>query len=95
MTPVNDNDATAIRRKRLRFRSWHRGMKEMDLILGRFADSRLAGFDDAALGAFEAILAVQDQALYDMLVRDADRPAGIDGPVMDDLIAFARAMPRP
>ena len=32
----------AVRRKRLRYRSWHRGMKEMDLILGRFADRALA-----------------------------------------------------
>lgn len=93
MNAVNDNDATAVRRKRLRFRSWHRGMKEMDLILGRFADARLAGFDDTELDAFEAILTVQDQALYDMLVREAEPPADLAGAVMDDLVAFAQAMP--
>ncbi|MGR3718090.1 MAG: succinate dehydrogenase assembly factor 2 [Thermohalobaculum sp.] len=50
--------------KRLRMRSWRRGIKEMDLILGRFADAALAGLDAAALDAYEALLEENDWDLY-------------------------------
>ena len=55
------------RRRRLSFRAWYRGMKEMDLILGRFADTHLAGFDTAELDAFEAIVELPDIELYQWL----------------------------
>lgn len=45
-------------------RAWHRGTREMDLILGQFADLRLEGFDADALDAFEALLAEDDHDLY-------------------------------
>ena len=44
------------RRKRLLFRSWHRGTREADLILGSFADEHLAGFDEVQLDRYEALL---------------------------------------
>ncbi len=52
------------RLKRLRMRSWRRGTKEMDLILGPFADSTLKDLDSKALDAFEALLVENDQDLY-------------------------------
>lgn len=52
------------RLKRLRLRCWRRGIKEMDLILGRFADTALAGLDEPALDAFEALLEENDWDLY-------------------------------
>ena len=52
------------RRKRLRMRSWHRGTREMDLILGRFADARLAGLDPARLDSFDLLLSENDHDLY-------------------------------
>lgn len=51
-------------RKRLRFRCWHRGMKEMDLILGPFADRHLASLNDAQIEQFSAMLDVPDPDLY-------------------------------
>jgi antitoxin CptB len=45
-----------IRRRRLLFRAWHRGTREADLILGRFADAHIDAFDDAELDQFEALL---------------------------------------
>ncbi len=45
-----------LSRKRLKFRSWHRGTKEMDLLLGPFADARLDGYDAARLAEFERLL---------------------------------------
>lgn len=52
------------RLKRLHMRSWRRGMKEMDLILGRFADDRLASLPAGDLDLYERLLSENDQDLY-------------------------------
>ncbi len=57
----------AQREKRLKIRCWRRGTREMDLLLGRFADARLARLDDAELDAFEALIREEDGALYKWL----------------------------
>lgn len=53
-----------VRLKRLKIRSWRRGTKEMDLLLGPFADGPLRDLDDAALDAYEAMLDENDNDLY-------------------------------
>ena len=50
--------------KRLRMRSWRRGIKEMDLILGGFADNGLAELEGAAMDGYEALLEENDWDLY-------------------------------
>lgn len=72
-----------VRRKRLKFRSWHRGTKEMDLLLGPFADACLDGFDAARLAEYEAILDLPEPDLYEWIVgrsapHDRDRSATLD-----------------
>lgn len=52
------------RLKRLRMRSWRRGTKEMDLILGPFADARIAAIDPGRLDAYEDFLSENDHDLY-------------------------------
>ena len=52
------------RLKRMRIRSWRRGTREMDLILGPFADAHLEEMDEAGLAAFDALLEEGDQDLY-------------------------------
>ena len=52
------------RRKRLLFRCWHRGIREMDLILGRFADAEIAGLTNDELDQFERLLEVPDPDFY-------------------------------
>jgi len=52
------------RLKRVSMRSHRRGIKEMDIILGRFADDRLVGLDGRALDTYEALLEENDQDLY-------------------------------
>jgi antitoxin CptB len=66
-----------IRIKRLRMRAWHRGIKEMDLILGGWADAHLAGLDDTTLDAFEAVLAEADHDLYSWVSGQAEPPASL------------------
>ena len=51
------------RLKRLHMRSWRRGIKEMDLVLGRYSDDRLDGMEGAELDLYEALLAEMDQDL--------------------------------
>ena len=82
-----------MRRKRLLFRCWHRGTREMDLILGRFADAEIASLSDAELGALERLIEVPDPDLYAALT--GDRPIAVEhaGPLFDRLKAF-RAVDR-
>ncbi|MCR9219932.1 MAG: succinate dehydrogenase assembly factor 2 [Alphaproteobacteria bacterium] len=91
MQPVNDNSAGAIdaRKRKLLFRAWHRGTKEMDLLLGGFAKERLDGMDEAALDAFEALLHIPDQDFYNMLVKADPIPDAYDGPMMRALLDYA------
>ena len=86
MTP-----AAELRRKRLLYRSWHRGMRESDLILGRFAAAHLAGFDEAQLDRFEALLDCADADLYDWVTGRAPPPPAHDHEVLDLLRAFTGA----
>ena len=57
-------DQHDARLKRLRMRSWRRGMKEMDLILGPFSDSELTALTPAELDIYEVLLEENDQDLY-------------------------------
>ena len=58
------------RRKRLLFRCWHRGTREMDLILGRFADAEIANLSDGDLAELERLIDVPDPDLYAALTGD-------------------------
>lgn len=63
------------RKKRIHIRAWRRGTKEMDLILGGYADARLAMLDGAALDAFDALLAEDDHDLYQWVTGQLPPPA--------------------
>jgi antitoxin CptB len=52
------------RRKRLLFRCWHRGTREMDLILGRFADAEIANLSDGEVTELERLIELPDPDLY-------------------------------
>lgn len=81
------------RRRRTLFRAWHRGTREMDLLLGRFADASIADLTDAELDAFEALMEVPDRELFAWITGTAETPANYSGPVFDRIVAFARANP--
>lgn len=68
-------ETDAARLKRLAMRSWRRGTKEMDLILGPFADAHLAGLSPDDLGAYDALLAENDQDLYPWITGSQAAPA--------------------
>jgi antitoxin CptB len=67
------SETKEIRLKRLMMRSARRGIKEMDIILGRFAEARLSTLDAAALDRYEALLDENDHDLYQWV--SGQRPA--------------------
>lgn len=77
-----------IRRKRLLFRSWHRGTREADLLLGSFAEANLGGFDNARLDHYEALLECPDADLFDWITGRVALPPEYDTDVTRLLLAF-------
>ena len=65
------------RRKRLLFRAWRRGVRETDLIVGRFADVYIERFDEAALDDFERLIEVPNAELYHWVSGEAEAPAEV------------------
>ena len=79
------------RRKRLLFHSWHRGTREMDLLLGRFADATIADWTEAELDEMESLLAVPDPELYRWITEQVAVPDNHHCPILDRVIAFHKA----
>ncbi|MFY0690970.1 MAG: succinate dehydrogenase assembly factor 2 [Paracoccaceae bacterium] len=63
-----------IKIKRLRMRSWRRGIKEMDLILGGFADNGLSDLSDSDLDLYDRMLAENDHDLYQWASGQCEAP---------------------
>ena len=78
------------RRRKLLFRAWRRGVREMDLIVGRFADAYIDKFDDAALDDFERLIEVPNAELYAWVTGSQTVPAKHDTTVLRQLLQFHR-----
>jgi antitoxin CptB len=76
------------RRKRLLFRCWHRGMREMDLILGRFADAEIGNLSDDELTQLETLLEEADPDLYSAITGDKVLPAEVTGALFARIKAY-------
>ena len=81
------------RRKRLLFRCWHRGTREMDLILGRFADAEIAGLSDGELTQLEHLIELPDPDLYAALIGDKPIAPEFAGALFDRIKAFRAVDP--
>lgn len=68
------NEDILTRRKRLSMRSWRRGMREMDMILGPFSDRYLADMNETALDDYESLLSENDQELFGWITQKTDPP---------------------
>lgn len=71
------------KRKRLYYQSQHRGMREMDLVLGGFAQRHLDTLNEEELRQFEALLAFPDGELYGWLFEGAPVPEGVSKTLVD------------
>lgn len=70
---LSSADLETLRRKLL-YRAWHRGTKEMDLLLGPFADQYVAFFEEGQLENFEQFLEIQDDRLFSWIVHGKKPP---------------------
>ncbi len=77
-----------MRRRKLLFRAWRRGVRETDLIVGRFADAYIEKFDEGALDEFERLIEVPNASLYAWVVGSEAVPPDYDTAVLRDMIAF-------
>ena len=80
-------ETAEARQKRMRMRSWRRGTKEMDLMLGPFADACLDSLTEAELATYDRLLAENDQDLMAWLLGTAPVPGWI-APMLDRIAAY-------
>lgn len=76
------------RRRKLNFRAWRRGFREMDLIMGQFADQHIGAMPENELQEFERLLATPDWEVYAWIVGNKPVPPNYAGPVLDRLLSF-------
>ncbi|MGC2827646.1 MAG: succinate dehydrogenase assembly factor 2 [Pseudolabrys sp.] len=81
------------RRRRLLFRCWHRGIREMDLVLGRFADAQLAFLADRELDELERWLDVPDQQIFAWVNGIEPVPVSYDTALFRRLRDFHKGAP--
>ena len=82
-------ETAEARLKRMRMRSWRRGTKEMDLILGPYADAHLAGMADGMLDVYDVLLEENDQDLLPWVLGQAVPPPALAG-LIAEIGLFAR-----
>jgi antitoxin CptB len=81
------NERIDNKRKRLIFRSWHRGTKEMDLLLGSFANRHVPEFSEDELVMYDELLHHSDPDLYNWITGREEVPANFVNPVIEKFLA--------
>lgn len=76
------------RRRKVLFRAWHRGMREMDLLMGQFSDAEIGTMSDGDLDDFELLIEVPDRDIFAWLTGEAETPSNYDTAVFRRLKAF-------
>lgn len=82
-------ETAEARRKRMAMRSWRRGTKEMDLVLGPFADAHLATLDEVDLALYDRLLLENDQDLMAWILGQSAPPPDL-APLLTRVAGFAR-----
>lgn len=89
MAPENDaGEDLAMRRRRLRYRAWHRGTKEMDLVLGPFVDAHVERLGAPELDRLEALMDEEDTDLLKWVMGQEAVPPDADSDLLQTIIAF-------
>ena len=91
--PVNDNPSSGdplVRVKRLKFRAGHRGIRELDILIGGFANDHLDAMSVKELDAFELLLTVPDQEMYSILRGETEARPGLDPTLLKRLIDYTQ-----
>ena len=85
---TRSSDGLDLRRRKLLFRSWHRGMREMDLIMGGFADAKVEHLSERELTEFERLIDVPDRDLLAWITGEEAVPPDFDSALFRDLREF-------
>lgn len=88
---ARSSEGLDTRRRKLLFRCWHRGMREMDLIMGRFADAAIEQLTSDELAEFEHLLEVPDRELLAWIIGEAAVPPDYDTALFRRLRDFNRS----
>ena len=89
---TRSSEGLSERQRKLLFRSWHRGMREMDLILGQFADANIDTLSDDELDQYEALMEALDRDLLKWVTGEAAVPAEFDTPIFQKVVASRQQM---
>jgi len=81
-------DDLQARRRRLLWRATHRGIKEMDILLGGFAKANIERMHSGALDELEGIIEIPDQQLLIWVMGQAPVPVAHQSPTLAALVAF-------
>ncbi len=81
-------DNISIKRKRLIFRSWHRGTREIDLLLGKFAEAQIPQYDEQQLANYERFLNNSDPDIFNWITGQEPVPPAEDNEVVSLLLTF-------
>jgi len=82
-----------LRLRKLKFRLWHRGIREMDLVMGGFADAELMKLSEAELTEVEGWLDIPDQQMFAFVNGSETPPADLDTPLFRKLRTFHGTRP--
>lgn len=81
-------DQLTLKRKKLLFRAWHRGTREADILLGRYAEAHLPQMNEAQVDQFAALMDEQDPDIYDWLIGARPVPDQFADFIMQSLRNF-------
>ena len=81
-------DNISIKRKQLIFRSWHRGTREIDLLLGKFAEAHIPRLDERQLAAYDRFLNNSDPDIFNWITGQEPVPPAEDNDVVALMLAF-------
>jgi antitoxin CptB len=91
MSDLPAHEDIEVRKRRMLFRAWHRGMREMDLILGRFADDNISRLSEHEIGLLEALMEMPDPDIYGWITGAIPVPAEFDTPLLKKICDFHRS----
>ncbi|MCZ2328233.1 FAD assembly factor SdhE [Bartonella sp. F02] len=83
-----DQNQQDIRRRRLIFRAWHRGIREMDLIFGQYVDAHITEMSDKTITELEYIMSFEDRDLLTWFTGEISPPSEVDSPLFRDIAHY-------
>ncbi|MBI0178069.1 FAD assembly factor SdhE [Bartonella apis] len=87
-----DNSKLNARQRRLVFRAWHRGIREMDLVFGQYVDAHIMKLDEKAMDELEYIMSFEDRDLLTWVTGEVPVPYDVDSLLFRDILDYRTRM---